>query len=271
MNQGDTAMDRSDTVMSQSDTAIGQARRTSIMRRVLLGAVVTGAVICGAVVAGSAVFGSPGVAAATAATRAVPAHSKPAATVPPKPHIIQQLIAFGAKRRAQTVKYNRIHYGQATWRLKPKVIVLHYTAGGTEASTHALFNANQPNMGVLPGVVAHFIIDKNGKIYQQLALNIRGRHTVGLNQVSIGIEFVQKAGRSSAWAANQIIRRKPQIKAGLKLVRWLQWRYHIKVQNVTGHGIANKSPYFKDRLHWRNTHVDWLGPAVSRFRVMLRF
>ncbi len=190
-------------------------------------------------------------------------------TAPPKPAIIRQLIAFGAKRRAETVVYNRRHYGQATWRLTPKVIVLHYTDGGTEAGTHAAFNADRPDLGVLPGVVAHFVIDRNGRIYQQLPLNVRGRHTVGLNYVAIGVEFVQVGGPSPTWATNQIFHHKAQIGAGVRLVRWLQWRYEIKPGNIVGHDTANASPYFRDLLHWRNTHVDWLAPAVRRFRALL--
>jgi hypothetical protein len=52
-------------------------------------------------------------------------------------------------------------------------------------------------------------------------------------------------------------------------VRWLAWRYQIKPTNIVGHGTANSSPYFKDLLHWRNTHVDWLASAVRHFRVLL--
>jgi N-acetylmuramoyl-L-alanine amidase len=204
---------------------------------------------------------------ATPSPSATPTTS--AAPPPPKPAIIRQLIPFGAHRRAETVAYNRRHYGQATWRLNPRVIVLHYTAGGTEAGAHATFAANTPNMGVLPGVVAHFVIDKNGKIYQQLSLGIRGRHTVGLNYVAIGIEFVQDAGPSSTWATNQIFARTAQIRAGLRLVRWLQWRYHIATRDVVGHATANRSRYFKDLLGWRNTHTDWNAAAVRRFHALL--
>jgi hypothetical protein len=215
--------------------------------------------------AGSVTAGAPAAGATSPASLAPPAASQ----APPKPAIISQLIPFGARRRAETVAYNRRHYGQATWRLTPKAIVLHYTAGGTEAGTHATFAADTPNMGVLPGVVAHFVIDRNGRIYQQLSLGIRGRHAVGLNHVAIGIEFVQDAGSGSTWATNQIFARRPQIAAGLRLVRWLQWRYNIATSNVIGHAMANHSPLFKDLLGWRNTHTDWNTAAVRRFHNLL--
>ncbi|MGO8685280.1 MAG: N-acetylmuramoyl-L-alanine amidase [Thermoleophilia bacterium] len=227
------------------------------------------AVVFGGAVLAAVTLVLAGALSAAPAGAAVIAPTQASALAPAKPAIIQQPIAFGARRRAETVAYNRRHYGQATWRLTPKVIVLHYTAGGSEASVHATFNADTPNMGVLPGTVAHFIIDKNGKIYQQLPLDVRGRHTVGLNYVAIGIEFVQDGGRSPTWATDQIFHRPAQINAGLRLVRWLQWRYHITTANVIGHGTANSSPYFKDLLHWRNTHVDWLAAAVKQFHTLL--
>ena len=98
---------------------------------------------------------------------------------------------------------------------------------------------------------------------------MRARHTVGLNYVAIGIEFVQDSGPTPAWSTDQIFQRKVQVGAGLRLVRWLAFRYRIAQKNIIGHGMANNSPYFKDLLHWRNTHVDWLAPAVRHFRALL--
>ena len=42
----------------------------------------------------------------------------------------------------------------------------------------------------LPGTCAHFIVDKDGTIYQLVALTIMCRHTVGLNWTAFGIEQV---------------------------------------------------------------------------------
>lgn len=194
-------------------------------------------------------------------------------TTPPpvtQPAIVEDFIPFGAKRQAEMAAYSLRHYGQATIVLHPRVIVLHFTDSSTYASAHALFSEDIPNNGELPGTVSHFIIDKDGTIYQQLPLNIRGRHAIGLNWCAIGIEFVQEGGSSSTWADQQILHRPAQLDAGLRLVAWLQQRYDISDRNVIGHAMANDSPYFKDLEGWRNDHTDWQPNDVARFITDLR-
>jgi N-acetyl-anhydromuramyl-L-alanine amidase AmpD len=183
--------------------------------------------------------------------------------------IIQDPVPFGAKRKRQTAAYSLRHYGQYTWHLHPQVIVLHWTDGSSYEGAHRLFALDAPDLGELPGDVAHFIIAQNGRIYQQLSTEIRGRHAIGLNWVAIGIEFVQVQGRSSHWADLQILHRTQQIDAGLALVDYLCQRYHIKVKNIIGHAMANDSPFFKDLEGWKNDHTDWQRQDVLRFRRML--
>jgi hypothetical protein len=188
----------------------------------------------------------------------------------PRPPIVKDYIAFGAKRRAEMATYARLHYGSSSIVLHPKLIVLHYTATSTYESAHATFAADVPNMGVLPGTVAHFIIDKDGIIYQQLPLDLMGRHVVGLNYCAIGVENVQEARATDAEAVAQILARPAQRRALIALVRWLMYRYHIPLKDVIGHGMANASPYFKDLLGWTNDHTDWQRPEVMRLRVLLK-
>jgi hypothetical protein len=208
---------------------------------------------------------------------------KPTATETPKPtptptkvavappRIVQDNVPYGDKRRREMATYCRGHYGaaQATWVLHPKAIVLHYTAGGTYSSAHNYFSNDTPNAGELPGVCAHFIIDKDGTIYQQLSTGVRCRHTVGLNYVAVGIEFVQESGSGDAWATGQILARPKQISSGLRLVAWLQARYGIPAANIYGHGTANSSRFYRDLKGWRNSHVDWSAPAIVKFKQRL--
>jgi N-acetylmuramoyl-L-alanine amidase-like protein len=190
---------------------------------------------------------------------------------PRRPRIVPQPVTFSSARLAQTAAYARRHYGVSTTRLRPKLIVLHFTASGSgsEPGVHALFESDQPNGGELPGVCAHFIVDQDGTIYQQAPLTVICRHAIGVNDHAIGIEMVQAQGPSSHWADLQILHRRPQIQSVLRLVRWLQSRYGIANGNVIGHAMANDSPYFHDREGWRNDHSDWQAEDVRLLRRML--
>jgi N-acetyl-anhydromuramyl-L-alanine amidase AmpD len=183
--------------------------------------------------------------------------------------MVRDLIPYGATRRRQMAAYSKRHYGTWSWRLHPRVIVLHYTAGSTYAGARAVFAANAPNLGELPGVAAHFVVDKDGTIYQLVPLGVRVRHAIGLNDRAIGVEMVQEGGSGARWADAQILARKAQMRSALRLVRYLQARYGIRRRDVIGHAMANDSPFFHDLLGWRNDHTDWQAADVRIFRVRL--
>jgi len=113
------------------------------------------------------------------------------------------------------------------------------------------------------------VVDQDGTIYQLVPLAVMCRHTIGLNDRSVGIEMVQETGPSSHWADQQILHRAPQIRRVLRLVRWLQSRYDIPASGVIGHAMANDSPLFRDLQGWRNDHTDWPAEDVRELRAML--
>ncbi len=116
-----------------------------------------------------------------------------ALAAPVKPPIVQKPIPFGPTRRAETAAYANRHYGLNTWRLThPHVIVEHYTASTTFLSAWNTFAHDTPDVELheLPGTCAHFVIDRDGTIYQLVPLTTICRHTVGLNWTAIGIEHV---------------------------------------------------------------------------------
>jgi hypothetical protein len=194
-----------------------------------------------------------------------------------RPPITVKLIPFGATRKAQMADYSQRHYHQHSWKLtEPKVVVLHHTAGATWQPAWWTFANNTayasiPGKPEKPGVSAHFIIDKDGTIYQCLPLSVRGRHAVGMNWTSIGIEFVQemKSGKDGHWMDRQILARKAQANAGLRLVRYLRARFDIKKSDVVGHATANGSPYFKEYMGIKNAAGDWFAAEVRAFRARL--
>ena len=194
-----------------------------------------------------------------------PTARTPTAAVP-RPPIVRKLITFGADRRDQMTEYSRKHYGPkwAGWQLiDPKVIVEHYTASDTMSSAWNTFESNSPDgeLGQLPGTCAHFIVDKDGTIYQLVTLDTRCRHTVGLNHRSIGIEMVGMSDRG-------ILSNPLQIKAALALTRWLQAKFDIPTPDVIGHSESVSSPYHLELYGpWKTqTHGDWSASAMREFR-----
>jgi N-acetylmuramoyl-L-alanine amidase len=185
-----------------------------------------------------------------------------------KPHIVWRRIPFGPKRHAETVAYALRHYGLDRWQLiHPSVIVEHYTASSTFASTYNYFAGDTPDveLGELPGVCAHFVIDTDGTIYQLVPLNTMCRHTVGLNWTAIGIEHVGLSDQ-------QILDDHAQLSASLALTVWLMGKYHIQLQNVIGHNESLTSPYHHELYKaWRcQTHADWNHADMQIYRADLR-
>ena len=183
---------------------------------------------------------------------------------PPKPAIVAKPIPFGAARRAETAAYSQRHYGINSWRLvRPRVIVEHYTATDSFSSAYNTFAADTPDSELheLPGTCAHFIVDRDGTIYQLVPLSTMCRHTVGLNYTSIGIEHV---GTSDA----EILSNPRQLRASLALTAWLMARFGIELRNVIGHNESLTSPYHRERYSaWRcQTHGDWSNGDMKVYR-----
>ena len=195
------------------------------------------------------------------------AAAKASAAAAPRPHIVWSPIPFGADRIRQTRAYAARHYGLHRARLiDPKVIVEHFTATTTYAPAFNTFAANQPDVELheRPGVCAHFIVDRDGTIHQLVRLKWICRHTIGLNYTAIGIEHV---GTSDA----DVMGRATQLRASLRLTRWLMQRFGIRRRNVIGHAESLSSPYHRERVAAlrHRTHADFAAPAMRRYRRML--
>jgi beta-N-acetylhexosaminidase len=186
-----------------------------------------------------------------------------AALLVPKPAIVWKPIPFGAKRLAETAAYSKRHYGDATFLLRPRAIVEHYTASSSFSSAYNTFAADVPDgeLHQLPGTCAHFIVDTDGTIYQLVRLNVRCRHTVGLNWAAVGIEHV---GTSDA----QVLGNAAQMRSSLALTAWLMSRYRIPLSGVIGHNESLTSPLRKELYApWRcQTHGDWRRADMDVYR-----
>jgi N-acetylmuramoyl-L-alanine amidase len=186
---------------------------------------------------------------------------------PAKPAVVSKPIPFGADRRAEMAQYAARHYGLHTWRLAhPKVIVEHYTASNSFSSAWSTFASDAPDseLGEKPGTCAHFVIDRDGVVYQLVPLSTMCRHTVGLNWTAIGIEHI---GTSDA----SVLQNAKQIAASLRLTLWLMHRYGISLPNVIGHNESLTSRYRRERYRpWRcQTHGDWNRADMQVYRSRL--
>lgn len=152
------------------------------------------------------------------------------------PTIIQRPIIFNEERIALTQAYRWKHYGiqSKSISITPKMIVLHWTAVPSLEESLTYFqeptlDERRSELGK-PGdlnVSTHFIVDRDGTIYQLMPETWMARHVIGLNPIAIGIENVGGAnGREDLT--------EQQIAANADLVCLLKQRYP-SIQYLIGH------------------------------------
>jgi protein MpaA len=145
----------------------------------------------------------------------------------------------------------------------PRVIVEHFTGSNSYRSAYQTFARDVPDVELheLPGVCAHFVIDRRGTIHQLVSTHLMCRHTVGLNWTAIGIEHV---GTSDA----SVMSNRRQLGSSLRLTRWLQGRFAIETRNVIGHSESLRSPYHRELVPalQHQTHADFSGATMRRYR-----
>ncbi|WP_379964078.1 N-acetylmuramoyl-L-alanine amidase [Epilithonimonas sp. UC225_85] len=161
--------------------------------------------------------------------------------------IIQKPIDYSKEKIKLSLEYMKEHHGldQKTPKITPKIIVLHYTAGGTIESNFKYFNnlylENQrstlKNQSPL-NVSAHFLIDRDGTIYQLVDPELFARHTIGLNYCAIGVENIGSKAQPLT---------DKQVEANAELVRYLSKKYPIEY--LIGHseyGVFRNSKLWKE-------------------------
>jgi N-acetylmuramoyl-L-alanine amidase len=185
-----------------------------------------------------------------------------------RPQIARWLIPFPPKRKRETARYSMRHYGERTWKLRhPRAIVEHVAVAGSATAVRDTFapDVPDPELHELPNVCAHFVVSSSGRIFQLVPLTIRCRHTVGLNWTAIGIEHV-------GFRDSDVLGNRRQLRASLRLTRYLRCRFQIKLRDVIGHAESLSSPYHHEhvpRLH-SQTHGDWKHRSMRIYRHKLR-
>jgi len=168
--------------------------------------------------------------------------------------IIEKPIKYSAERIRLSLDYLKIRHGitQTKPTIKPQIIVLHYTSGGTMKSNYDYFNNIYIEKGRVfnkkqssLNVSAHYLVDRDGKIYHLIQDTLFARHIIGLNYCSIGIENI--GGKNAPLTEEQV-------SANSGLIRFFCKRYSIKY--LIGH-----SEYFKFRESrlWKETNPKYFA------------
>jgi N-acetylmuramoyl-L-alanine amidase len=148
--------------------------------------------------------------------------------------------------------------------IAPRVIVLHYTVGNSATGTLGYFDnlkieASRPDLARAGAVnvSAHYVVDRDGTIYQAQPDTRFARHCIGLNHLAIGIENV---GDEKEYPLTDA-----QVTANAALVRDLAARFEIT--HLLGHYEVMKfreHAYYVERDRgYKNTKPD-PGPAFMR-------
>lgn len=187
----------------------------------------------------------------------------------PEVEIVDAPMAWSADREALTLAYRRRH-SDADARdlaIEPRVIVLHYTGGGSAKATRRYFDAPRieaeraqlARAGAV-NVSAHFVVDRDGTIYRLQPETRFARHCIGLNHVAIGVENVGDGARWPLTAA--------QVAANVALVNALAARFpithlvgHHEVMDMRGHAL-----YREREAGYRNRKGDPGAAFMARVR-----
>lgn len=129
--------------------------------------------------------------------------------------------------------YFQRHTGRPVISLQPTILVMHYTVCDTFETAWNVFTRGARMSAGDAGTVyghpsVHFMIDRDGTIYQLLPLDRRATGTYGVNHCALQVEMV-------AVDEADLLNNPALLKASFRLARALTSRYHIPLRKVYAH------------------------------------
>lgn len=125
-------------------------------------------------------------------------------------------------------EYFKSHYHDDKPGLKPKLIVIHYSKTPDFAKLWWTF-VNGGNYEGKPGHLSvHYVVDKDGTVYELIPPDRKARGTYGVNHVAISIDLVG-AGEM------EVLHNKKQMDVSFALVKWLMNKFKIRKDKVLAH------------------------------------
>ena len=175
-------------------------------------------------------------------------------------HIIKKDIIFDDLRTSLTKQYikERYNFEAESITIDPRIIVVHWTATKTSEQAFNTFKSpslqgsrNDISYASNLNVSAHFLVDRNGQVFQLMKDNIMARHVIGLNYSSIGIENV--GGIEGYPLTNE------QLISNIKLVKYLKSKYP-KIDYLIGHfeytNFENHELWLEKDSSYRTIKID---------------
>lgn len=158
---------------------------------------------------------------------------------------VDTVITSNTYKLELTKEYCQRYYGYNNYKLiNPKMIVVHYTAIPTLDETLLLFkndklasNRKFINKYSSLNVGIHYVVDRDGSIYNLTPDSVITRHLIGFNHVSLGIENIAK---------NEDQLTPMQIESNAKLINFLYNKYP-SINYLIGHYEYNDKslPHYK--------------------------
>ena len=178
-------------------------------------------------------------------------------TVDPSGLITPWFLPNNEARQQGMQNYLQTHFGEhPPIQLQPKVVVVHWTGSTTAKSAWNTFasatlgSRKDIRRGGDVNVAAHFLVDRDGTIYQLLPETDFARHCIGFNHISIAIENVGGTATTPMTPA--------QLGANIALILDLKSRHDI--QWVLGHsemkGMETHPLYQEQIANYRSVKID---------------
>lgn len=143
--------------------------------------------------------------------------------------VVNRPIKWTDNREALIRAYANLHYGKDIIEIVPQVIIVHWTVSNDAESVYQYFYSETmpDDGGGRLNVASHYLVDRDGTIYQLTPETALNRHAIGYNWCAIGIENVGGVnGREDLT--------EEQVKANVDIIRYLQAKYPT-IKYVWGH------------------------------------
>lgn len=175
-------------------------------------------------------------------------------------NIIQKPIVFDQQRIALTKEYRKKHYGITSPNIKivPQIIALHWTDTATTKLAFDTFNkttlSNRPYLDKTSklNVSAHYLVARDGTVYQLMPDNWMSRSVIGLNNSTISIENI--GGLSCTPHLTEA-----QLESNIALIKMLRKKYPT-IHYLIGH---HEYTMFQNTPLWLEKNKNYLTEKVD--------